>query len=80
MRHQPRYGSFLTTGGLLGLIATLAVVLGPGSEVDRRAQLFFYLGVLLTGTGALLGGLVAVIIESRRRSPARDDGDLPTAP
>jgi hypothetical protein len=63
----PRYASFLVTGGLVGLVVTLVLVLGPGAEVDSRRRLFFYLGVLLTGLGALLGGLVAVVLEERRR-------------
>jgi hypothetical protein len=65
----PRYSSFLVTGGLIGLLATIVVVAGPGSDVDRRAQLFFYLGLLLTGAGALLGGLAAVVLEGRRETP-----------
>ena len=51
----PRYARFLVTGGLVGLLVTLAVVLGPGADVERQRALFFYLGILLTGTGALLG-------------------------
>ena len=78
--HRPRYGSFLATGALVGLLVTVAVVLGPGAGVDRRSQLFFYLGLLLAGSGGLLGGLVAVVIESRRGSTAPDDGDPTTAP
>ena len=66
---RPRYASFLVTGGLLGLLVTIAVVLGPGADVDRRQALFFYLGILLTGAGALLGGLVAVLVEGRHKSP-----------
>jgi hypothetical protein len=80
---RPRYASFLITGGLVGLLATLAVVLGPGADVERRQALFFYLGILLTGTGALLGGLVAVLVEGRHKSPASpvaDAGDPPEDP
>jgi hypothetical protein len=77
---RPRYGSFLVTGGLVGLLVTLVVFLGPGADTDRRGQLFFYLGILLTGTGALLGGLVAVLVEGRRGSPPRHDGAGPSGP
>ena len=80
---RPRYASFLVTGGLLGLLATIAVVLGPGADVERRQALFFYLGILLTGAGALLGGLVAVLVEGRHKSaagPVADAGDPPEDP
>ena len=82
-RRTPRYASFLVTGGLVGLLVTIAVVLGPGSDVERQRALFFYLGILLTGTGALLGGLVAVLVEGRHKSPAvpvADAGDPPEDP
>ena len=70
---RPRYASFLATGALIGVLATIVVVLGPGADEDRRGQLFFYLGLLLGGTGALIGGLAAVLLESRRPTRARDD-------
>ena len=82
-RRNPRYPSFLATGGLVGLLVTLAVVVGPGADVERRQALFFYLGILLTGTGALLGGLVAVLVEGRHKSPpgpVADAGDPPGDP
>jgi len=62
----------------MGLLVTIAVVLGPGADVERRQAAFFYLGLLLTGTGALLGGLVAVLVEGRHKSrpgPVADAGD-----
>lgn len=77
-RRSPRYASFLVTGGTVGLLCTAAIVLGPGADVERQGQLFFYLGVLLTGIGALLGGLAAVVVEGRRETPAThapDDGE-----
>ena len=82
-RRNPRYASFLVTGGLVGLLVTIAVVLGPGADAERRRALIFYLGILLIGIGALLGGLVAVLVEGQHKSPAAsvaDDGDPPTAP
>jgi len=80
---RPRYASFLLTGGLVGLLVTLAVVLGPGADVERRRALFFYLGLLLAGTGALLGGLVAVLVEGRHKTqpgPVADVGEPPEDP
>jgi hypothetical protein len=72
-RRHPRYASFLVTGGLIGLLVTLVIVLGPAADADRRPQLFFYLGLLLAGTGALLAGLVAVVIEGPVRKARRED-------
>jgi hypothetical protein len=80
---RPRYASFLVTGALVGVLVTVAVVLGPGADVERRQALFFYLGILLAGTGALLGGLAAVLVEGRHKSPpppVADGGDPPADP
>jgi hypothetical protein len=80
-RRHPRYASFLLTGALIGLAVTLVVVLGPGADQQRRAQLFFYLGLLLIGTGALLGGVVAVLVEGPvRETRAQDADDHPGDP
>jgi hypothetical protein len=80
-RRHPRYASFLLTGALIGLLATVVVVIGPGADVQRRSQLFFYLGLLLIGIGALLGGLVAVLVEGPvRETRARDAEDHPADP
>jgi len=81
-RRNPRYASFLVTGGIVGLLVTVVIVLGPGADVDRRRALFFYLGILLIGIGALLGGLLAVLVEGRHKSPpvpVADDRDPPAA-
>jgi O-antigen ligase len=80
---SPRYASFLVTGGVVGLVCTAVIVLGPGADVERRGQLVFYLGVLLAGIGALLGGLAAVVLEGRRETPptpAADDGEARADP
>lgn len=67
---SPRYTRFLLTGGLLGVLATAVVVAVRADVMDRPVLTFFYLGILLAGLGALLGGLVAVILEARRRRPS----------
>jgi hypothetical protein len=67
-RRAPRYASFLGTGALVGLLVTVVVVLARAQAVERPGLLFFYLGLMLTGIGALLGGLVAVVLEARHRS------------
>jgi hypothetical protein len=70
-RRAPRYLSFLVSGALAGVLVTLVVVAVRASAIERPALLFFYLGLLLAGIGALLGGLVAVVLEARHRSPRR---------
>lgn len=67
---SPRYTRFLLTGGLLGVLATAVVVAVRADVMDRPVLTFFYLGILFAGLGALLGGLVAVILEARRRRPS----------
>jgi NhaP-type Na+/H+ or K+/H+ antiporter len=76
-RRRPRYAGFLVTGGVIGLVADVVVVLGPGADAQSRSQLFLFLALLLVGTGALLGGLLAVLIEGRVPRPPRDRDDAP---
>jgi hypothetical protein len=57
-RH-PRYPAFLVSGGALGLLAALVLALGPGADVSDQPRLLGYLA-------ALLGGLIAVLLEGRR--------------
>jgi hypothetical protein len=70
-RRAPRYLRFLVSGAFAGVLVTLVVVAVRASVIERPALLFFYLGLLLAGIGALLGGLVAVVLEARHRSPRR---------
>jgi MFS family permease len=67
VRRLPRYSRFLVTGGLVGVVAAIIVVIGPGADVDQRGRLLALLLGLLTGLGALLGGIIAVLLEARRR-------------
>ena len=66
-RRHPRYLRFLLSGALLGLVATAVVVLGRGEGAEDVGRVAGYLAVVLVGLGALLGGLVAVLVEGRRR-------------
>jgi hypothetical protein len=66
-RRTPRYAAFLGTGALVGVVAAFVLALGPGSGVDDPRRLLAYLCALLAGLGALLGGVIAVVLEGRRR-------------
>ena len=66
-RGSPRYLRFLLTGALLGLAVTVVVVLARGDAVERPVVLLFYLGLVLAGVGALVGGLVSVLLPGRSR-------------
>jgi len=52
------------------VVLAIAVVVVRGDRVERPELLFFYLGLVLAGLGALLGAVVAVVLEARRRGPS----------
>ncbi len=66
-RRNPRYSAFLLTGAAVGVLVAVVLVLGPGAEADNQGRLLAYLTALLGGLGALAGGVVAVLLEGRRR-------------
>ncbi len=72
-RRYPRYSRFIWAGAIAGFIAAVVLTLTVGAEPERysRGQVVFYVGIVLAGVGALLGGLVAVLLESRARRDAR---------
>jgi Na+/citrate or Na+/malate symporter len=63
---RPRYLPFLVTGFVVGVVATVVIVLALGGDVEQTRKLALYLGVLLGGVGALAGGAVAVWFERDR--------------
>jgi hypothetical protein len=63
---RPRYLAFLVTGFVVGVVATVVLVAAFSAQVDETRELALYLGVLLSGLGALLGGAVAVWLERDR--------------
>jgi hypothetical protein len=67
VRRSPRYVAFLGTGAVVGVVAGIVLALGPGAGVDDKVRLLAYLCALLAGLGALLGGVVALVLEGRRR-------------
>ena len=65
---RPRYLAFLGTGAIVGLLVTLVLALSADDSAGSTRRLVFYLGILLGGLGALIGGAVAVWLERDRRS------------
>ncbi len=67
LRRAPRYRAFIAVGAAVGLLVTLGLGLAtyrPDEPGGLTAVLLVGLG--LVTVGAVLGGLVAVLMESRR--------------
>jgi len=66
-RRAPRYRAFVLTGiGLAALVSLVVAVVTPSADGYSSRQLFGFLLVSLGAAGAILGGLVAVLVERRR--------------
>lgn len=67
VRRSPRFTPFLITGGIVGLlIGFLVSVVGhPDTRYDASAALGF-LGLVCAGLGALVGGIIAVLLDKPR--------------
>jgi len=62
----PNFLPFLVTGGLVGLlIGFLVSVFGPAADRYDASATLGFLGLICAGLGALVGGIVAVLIERR---------------
>jgi hypothetical protein len=59
--------AFLVTGMAVGLLATVILSLSVRDAVGSTTRLLLYLGILLGGLGALVGGGVAVWLERDAR-------------
>jgi hypothetical protein len=66
VRNTPNFSAFLLTGGLAGLLVGFILsTVGPGDpRYDDVAALGFF-GLICAGTGVLLGGVVAVLLDKR---------------
>lgn len=67
-RRAPRYGAFILTGAVLGVLvaAVLSVAFPNNGDFSARA-LFGYLAVILALILGLVGALVAIFVERPRR-------------
>ncbi|HZW43314.1 MAG TPA: hypothetical protein VFF32_02830 [Dermatophilaceae bacterium] len=66
MSRQPRFTSFLVTGGIFGLLIglVLSLVGHPDTRYDLATALGF-LGLICALLGVLVGGLIAVLLDRR---------------
>ena len=66
MSRQPRFTSFLVTGGVVGLLIgfILSLVGHPDTRYDSAAALGF-LGLIFALLGVLVGGVIAVLLDRR---------------
>lgn len=73
----PRYSTFVGTGAALGLAVGVALALyGGGDTVTSEAGVLGYFAIFGVVIGTLLGGTLAVVVESlmNRRSGERRKG------
>lgn len=63
---RPKYGQFLITGAAIGLIVALIVNhTGPDVANYSGSTVFGFLGLAFASLGALLAGLVAVLLDRK---------------
>jgi hypothetical protein len=68
VRRAPRYGAFLVTGAVVGVvIAVVSGLSGPSDPSVGRGALVGYLAMALGLLGGLVGGAVAVVLDRVRR-------------
>ena len=72
VHRSPRYGAFLLTGAVIGVIvAVISGAIGTGDGSMSTGRLIGYLAMVFGLLGALLGGAVAVVVEHFGRPPTR---------
>jgi hypothetical protein len=72
VRRSPRYGAFLVLGALVGVLVALILTLAyDGASVPNdgnnvvfsQGQVFGFLALILGSVGALVGGVVALVLD-----------------
>ena len=72
VRRSPRIGSFATTGVIAGLLATLILTFAfPENPEFPRSQVFGFLLLIFATVGALLGAVVALVVDRASSRRAR---------
>ena len=65
-RRTPNFTRFIATGAVLGfLFGAVAAVLGDRAPGLSEGSALFYIGVFGAAIGAVLGALVAVVLDRR---------------
>jgi hypothetical protein len=80
VRRAPRYGPFVATGAVLGLVLAVVVTVVAGrsgtptsqtvgglAPTYSTAQVLGYLALFLVAAGGALGAVAALLVERRRR-------------
>jgi hypothetical protein len=68
VRRAPRYGSFVATGAILGVVLGIVLSFSRPSTGDfSQNSVVGYVAAILGLIGALIGGALAVLMERRRR-------------
>lgn len=76
IRRAPRYGPFIVTGAVVGLIIALAiVVILPSDSDESRWTAFGFTAALLIAVCALVGALTAVLLDGTRPRKRNNDAD-----
>lgn len=72
VRRAPKYTAFLIAGAVVGIIAALIVAVQPSDGKYTASTVFGFFLVIFAVVGAILGGVVALVIDwVGRRSEAR---------
>jgi hypothetical protein len=67
VRRRPKFAAFLLSGGLLGLLIGLFLsVSGPVDAGYDPSAVLGFLGLVGAALGALVGGVIAVLIDRGR--------------
>lgn len=65
-RRSPYFTRFLATGAVLGfVVGAVAAVLGDPAPGYAEGSAMFYIGVFGAAIGAVLAGVVAVLLDRR---------------
>ena len=66
VRRRPNFAAFLISGALIGLlIGFLVSVFGPAAVGYDASAILGFLGLIFAGLGALLAGIIAVLLDTR---------------
>ncbi len=66
IRRRPNFATFLISGGLIGLFVGFFVsVFGPAAVGYDASATLGFLGLIFAGLGALVAGIIAVLLDTR---------------